>query len=302
MLCVLEGVDGAGKTTLAEELRERLQAQGAPCMILHRGPPQSHALNEYELALDTYVPGGGLHIICDRWHVGADVYGPLKRGNTHLTDEARWHIEMYLISRGAVLVLVEPPNPGALLRRLRTRGETYVTEEEALWCLGEFRRVTARSHLPTLVHKSGVDDPQRILDTAGRLEETAARFTGHPTYIGPPRPRVLLLGERRSSRISPGAEGHFDAAFAPFSAGSGSYLLRALGDATDVGVANACESAVRDLWLELRQPVVVALGGAAQQACAAEGVPHRKARHPQYMRRFHHGELERYGQELRCES
>ncbi len=296
MLIILEGVDCAGKTTLANQLAEELGG----AQILHRGPPEQHPLIEYEKALDWYRPGGvSNHAICDRWHLGADVYGPLMRDDPGLEPEVRWHIEAYLRSRGGMLVLVEPPSPEVMLERMHTRGEDYVNDAQALHCLGAFRGVYDLSHLTKTVY-NGTVPISLLLDVANSLEETATELTPFPSYVGPPLPRVLLLGDRRNTFSN---ERDGDAAFMPYNATSGKWLLDALGDVDDVGVANACEIG-RDLprLIEaLGLPKIVTMGTAAAGQCDTVGLEHTHVFHPQYMRRFHHGDSEAYGKDLRCE-
>src|ERR687897_2440373 len=76
LLVILEGPDGAGKSTLSRELAASLRAAYPADSIseFHKGPPHHHPLVEYEQPLFHYRPGTGRHIICDRWHVGEAVY------------------------------------------------------------------------------------------------------------------------------------------------------------------------------------------------------------------------------------
>ena len=50
MLIIVEGPDGAGKTTLVAALATALRASSdsASVDVLHRGPPVAHPLLEYE--------------------------------------------------------------------------------------------------------------------------------------------------------------------------------------------------------------------------------------------------------------
>lgn len=80
---VLEGPDGAGKTTLAGLLRERYDSS-----YEHAGPPgttSSAALAAAYVAALFSSPG----VVMDRWALGETVYGPLFRGKS-LISPAEW--------------------------------------------------------------------------------------------------------------------------------------------------------------------------------------------------------------------
>ena len=298
MLILLEGVDCGGKSTLANTLARLLVEAGEqePTM-LHRGVPQMHPLDEYERCLDWYRPGNGDNVICDRWHIGADVYGPLMRGDQGLDPVVRWHVEAYLKSRGAILVLVEPPSVEEMLARMHRRGEDYINDEQAIHCFEAFRPVVQGSKIFKFKYTSD-DDPTLLIDLAGVAEDASHKFINFPSYIGPVWPRVLLLGDKRNTVGGPEDS---EAAFIPWPGTSGRYLLEALGDVDDVGIANANETTnLSGLYRRCGCPEVVALGLNAAKACMVAGIPHKVVKHPQYMRRFKHSDIETYGKDIRC--
>jgi len=126
------------------------------------------------------------------------------------------------------------------------------------------------------------DALSRVLSTGRAAEDVAAPLAAFPSYVGPPHPDDLLLGERRLAPVYRGA----------FASTSGRYLLRALGDVDppppDLGLANALEEDVPALLEVLGYPRVCALGRQAQRSLQAAGVTHGAVPHPQYRRRFHH--------------
>lgn len=291
MLLLLEGTDATGKTTLARDLCARLEN---PCYY-HRGRPDgTHPLTLYELALDWYMPGRG-HVVCDRWHLGGQVYGPLKRGMPDLTPAEHWHIEQYLLKAGALLVLTEAPNHGALRQRLERRGDDFISPDEALTCTAMFRRAWAGSALVRVTFRPGVDNPTDLLAIADTLERGVAHLACFPTYVGPLNPGVLLLGDRRGGQE--GDPRRSRAAFPPYGDSSGRFLASALGYPAHVGIANANEEDVDALWTELGWPQVVALGRAATAGIPLS-VPRALAHHPQYVRRFYHERADEYGAAL----
>lgn len=97
MLIILEGPDGAGKSTLAQELAAHLgRTTSDKVEVWHRGAPTHHPLEEYLLPLLSYRPGTGHHLILDRWHWGEAVYPKILNRPTQLGDAAWWSIEAYL--------------------------------------------------------------------------------------------------------------------------------------------------------------------------------------------------------------
>src|SRR4051812_24466763 len=105
MFVILEGVDGSGKTTLAEAVAKELQNRypDAQHELFHRGPPERHPLDEYAFDIEDYRPGAGVHVVADRWHYGELIYGPIYRGKSELgTSGFRW-LELFLKARGVAV-------------------------------------------------------------------------------------------------------------------------------------------------------------------------------------------------------
>lgn len=281
MLIVLEGVDRVGKTTLASRLAKRLG-----CAVDHRTPKyEGHPLREYGATLDWYRPG--VHdLVVDRFHWSERAYGDELRGGSELTDEGVAWVDMYLHSRGAVVVLMEDSIEG-ISRRLGTDDP----DEAATRSLQEsYIALGNRALVPVL--RANLTTPRlavRVLAAARRAEAAAARLAGFPTYVGPPRPAGLLFGIRR--REGRRNHGHA-AAFAPYPDSSGRHLMRCLPDS--VGLANAEECDPYDLWRALGRPPAAALGKEADAILEEAGVPRGAACHPQLARRFNYRYTEEY--------
>lgn len=295
MLIIIEGPDGAGKTTLAENLRGVLAARREVHM-LKKGPPSSHPLDEYEVPLHAYRPGSAVDVICDRWHWGERVY-PDVLGRRSVLDEPAWlHIEMFLQARGALVVRLAAPLD-VLGDRLRERGDDLVRVDQLSAVTIGYDRAHLASRLPVELVPAAdlagrdrtVQTVDRILTRARSLDASVRFLRPFTTYVGPPLPRVLLLGEVRNV-IGPGSS----PAFGPYPGTSGHYLLDVLGPwinelddggiRSGVGIANACD--VDDphaLWRTLGSPRVVTLGVLAHRRCQMR---HGAVPHPQYWRRF----------------
>jgi cytidylate kinase len=293
MLIIIEGVDGSGKSTLAQRLHDEL-SKHLPTQLLHRGPLKRDPLEEYELDLDTYRPFGGTHVVCDRWHLGEDVYGPMYRGESALTLPVRRHVELFQQSRGAIVVFMTQ-SLDVLIDRVGARGDDMVATAELGELAEAYFPVVARSVLPTFQISGFEDDTiDNLLGTAIRYEKHSQLLPSFPTYVGPASPSFLLLGERRKH------EG-YSSAFVPENSTSGHYLLQHVPNDMymSMGLANAEEENVRDIWHALDHPMVVALGKSAARECLHKDIPFGTVPHPQYVRRFHHAHGETYGRLIR---
>lgn len=314
MLILVDGVDCSGKSTLVAALAERL-AELYPrdkVEVLRKGPPAEHPLDEYERPLWSYRPGHGLHIVCDRWHLGEWVYPAVLGRPTRADDPAFAHIELLLRSRGALLVFASPP-ACVLARRYDARGDDLVRRDQLLDVDRRFTGVVARSLLPvhTIFEERTFDrDVTEIVGRASQFELECSALNRLATYVGPPNPQLLLLGdvrhEYRECDCDPlvAARAVVDPApaFVPYPGTSGHFLLRAVSSAgyRHVGLLNAND--VDDAfagWKLLGRPrQVVALGRQAQRT--ASRWRHRDlalgaAPHPQFVRRFAHGSCDEYG-------
>jgi len=290
MLIILEGVDGVGKSTLAERLCDVL---GEGALTLHSGPLDSDPLKEYEWRLKDYTPGSGQHIVCDRWHVGELIYGPLYRGVSRVTPAMRRHIELFLDKLGAHKVVVVAPYR-TIMRRLEDRGEDFL-QSNHVGMVWDFYNEYASQHGWVTTESDAMVD---FLTSPARRAETAAeRLRPYRTYVGPPHPKHLLLGETQG-RTRHGRPA-YEQCFVPYPDTSGHYLLDAVNftGVQDIGLANAADEDVETLWHILGRPNVIALGAEAEKA--ARDVPHRTVHHPSYARRFRSKDVREYAREIK---
>lgn len=292
MLIILEGPDGAGKTSLAEEIKKVIAKRWPThkIEIWKKGPPISHPLNEYEWPLLDYKPNAKHHIILDRWHVGEWVY-PSYLNRDSFADIALWrHIEMFLQAKGAVMCHVSG-HPDHLQRVIAQRGDALIPPHFIRGITQTYGRWMSTSRLPQVA----ATRPDKASITAhtlvgkGHIQEqryeTMSRYT---TVIGSYRPNILFLGDVRN-RVN--ERDPRTPVFMPYLDTSGHFLLKQTTSLfRDAAIANACDvDNLADLWRDLDHPQVVALGRNAWN-CARNtigelpviGIPH-----PQYIRRFH---------------
>lgn len=302
VLCLVEGVDCCGKSTLVDALRAELYRVDPTSTVdvLHRGPPTRHPLDEYATPLLDYRPGRGQHVLCDRWHVGESVYPVVFDRPTRLDDAVRTYVELLLRSRGALVVHCVA-STAYVVRCLFERGDAVVRPVHVPALKAGFAAAETRSLLPWRRAVVGTADPVALVAEARRLEHAVSALGDYVTYVGPPDPALLLLGDRRGP-----VQNALDAygtlpAFVPRPATSGHWLLTALAThapeiVRSLGVANAndVDDAER-LWRTLGRPPTVALG---RRAAATALFADRVVDHPQCARRFRYHFSNDYVREL----
>jgi thymidylate kinase len=304
MIIVLEGCDGAGKTTLAENLVKEAERRGWEGEVWHRGVPVRHPLEEYELDLEVDYPRTADErarrlIVADRWHLGQLVYGPLYRKDLKDFDTgSAWHVDALLQSLGAVQLIVQP-DPDLIKRRLKIRGEDYLQEGHIDYVISAYERQAALWNKSTgvLTTVPTDDDVRQLIDWAECRSARADALIPFTTYVGPRYPDLLLLGERHHNgrRSEMESAKHHRAAFVPYSATSGRWLANAIIESPlkdkAIGLANAGQEDVEKLIDTLDATgnmQIVTLGNAASKILDDLGIEHGAAPHPQYMRRFHY--------------
>ena len=297
MLVIVEGPDGAGKSTLVEKLRAVIHQRypGEKVEVLRKRPPAkgSHPLDEYETPLLSYRPRQGHHIICDRWSWGEWVY-PDVLGRKTLADRASWyHIELFLQARGAVIVYMNEP-VDVLQRRVIARGDDLVKPFQLEKISQRYDFTAQTSLLPqwAITPHSG-----RIVSWAESAEREHVGHNSYVTYVGQRFPNTVLLGDVRHNTF----EGDLRPAFMPYRGTSGHYLLTHLRreQLNDVGILNACD--VDDVnWFTDQHTThdvsYVALGQNAHKKMRNLGKDQPGVPHPALIRRFHHAAGQQYAE------
>jgi hypothetical protein len=129
MLLIIEGPDGAGKTTLA---------RGFGGAYHHEGPPPPGVnLFQYYCAVVRTVHSENRRrtTVFDRLALSETVYGPIMRGGSRVSKADYQEFLAATRAYGAIHVLCLPPFPVALENWRRNRGAEYVADE------GKFRQV-----------------------------------------------------------------------------------------------------------------------------------------------------------------
>lgn len=317
MFIVLEGTDASGKSSIAAAVKEQLRRDFPGSLIheFHKGRPEEltrrWVLHEYAVDIENVNWSAEL-AVADRWHWGECTYAKIKRPDTNadgygLLGKAGWRwVELFMASRGMAQFWVYQPLD-VIKRRIVSRGDDFVNVDEMAEILALYKSTQAKTY--SIEAKIEVPDGERyvksvasaIITAAMRREDEVKKLSLFPEYIGSPRPRVLIVGDKRkdpTETILP---------FMPVGGNSGNYLLKSLPESLwrSVGIINSDDfhGERLDLLLAaLNHPKMVVLGRLAEKhvqnktSCTREYVV---LPHPQYVRRFHHSDRDLYGEAIK---
>ena len=124
MIIIIEGVDGAGKTILANQI-----SQQSNYPILHRSMPKSE--DEKQSMMDEYLKASkaARNVIFDRCWYSEMAYGPVKRDKTCISFPEMYELERQVAKSGALIIYCTGPK-SILWKRCIRRGEEYVTRRD----------------------------------------------------------------------------------------------------------------------------------------------------------------------------
>lgn len=265
LLIIVEGADGAGKSTaiqhIANAIKRRYPADDLK--ILHAGPPRSHPLDEYEVPLLTYSPGTQQHIICDRWHLGEWVYPEIFNRPT-LRDRATWmHIHMFLASRGAIIVHIDPSDD-IIYKRVSSRGDDMVTARQSVDAAQMYRNIITSVPMVNVISVLGINtkfEANRIITSGQTAEHQISDLRLNPTYVGPQKPKFLLVDHTNMNPLN-------RPTLMPYTDTFGQHILETIPTTLVTILGLICWSASDDLEdtnFRLSSPKIIALGQNTQR-------------------------------------
>lgn len=295
MIVLLEGADGTGKTTLAQQLK---QAYGLK--YLHFGVPDEHPMDYWFKTLSEICEP----TVIDRLHLSEEAYGPVFRDGSQLTPLQFWLIEGWLYARATLLVMCSTSWERMKDNQAKVEGPYH--DERQTQVVENFMGLAAKTSLPLLIHDYAASTSRLLVNASiPNFVRWADKIKWDEMGVGALRPSVWLVGDQPNPRGA--TKEHLR--HLPFLSTSGEYLRRALtytglADWSLIHLSNARDRAgeANDLhakWEELGTPPVVALGNVASKELTTAEVPHQKVPHPQWWRRFKHHSVEQYGEEIR---
>jgi ribose 1,5-bisphosphokinase PhnN len=168
MFIIIEGPDGAGKSTFVQELCMQLwHAKRGTVLVNPKRSPCQHVLVEYKLRLDFYQPRKGIDLILDRCWYSDDVYGPRWRG-TGLEAGVRAELEEWADRLGAVVARLDQPDE-VLRDRLTARGDEDVEPDDVAIYAALYRSQSEEWGLETMLNPSAAD----LIERAVKREDSA---------------------------------------------------------------------------------------------------------------------------------
>jgi thymidylate kinase len=182
VIIILEGADGVGKTTAAAMIKRVIQSASLGGVALfHRGPPERDPLLEYTVDLEGFTCDKTYKwAVCDRWHWGELIYGPLYRGESLLSGAGHRAVDEFLARRGAIVVHLDA-RVDVIVQRVVERGDDYVLSEHLPFIVEEYRRIR-EMHTP-LQRYTMVDfdegQARYVVNLALRVNETTRSAYAH---------------------------------------------------------------------------------------------------------------------------
>jgi hypothetical protein len=322
MFIIIEGTDASGKSSLLEEVLKQLSKKypGKEVNFYHKSAPaelsRRFVISDYVTSVEKFDFSKTI-AVADRWHWGEIVYSTLKRPESGSGDGygllglAGWRwTELFLKSRGVAQFWLYQPLD-VITRRLNSRGDDYVLASElgqildlyenaAASCAGLAARIAPDADSLEKVPELAT----QVINAAEQIQEEARQLAMFPEYIGPRRPRILLVGDKRNISKKYGEETILP--FMPVDGNSGEYLFNALQDPDwkQMGIVNANDTNSHEfdeLWYTLGRPMIVVLGRLAERVIRAYGIHEDRyvvLSHPQHVRRFFNSRREEYGQAI----
>lgn len=144
MIIIVEGPDGAGKTTMIEKLKKRYPA----AMTFHFGAPVEgeDQLLRYAVPMLKHPENT---LIYDRSWYSEFVYGPVMRNRHELRPEHSKLLEALAYKHGSPIVYYLTAPDEILWERCQERGETYIKDIKTLKIISSKYEVVMK-HLPEI--------------------------------------------------------------------------------------------------------------------------------------------------------
>ena len=216
MFIVIEGSDGSGKSSLADEVARQLADKYPEFYTtrFHKGRPEEETrhwvLNDWVMSIER-VNWFNAVAVADRWHWGEATYAPLKRPHTckdpyGLLGVAGWRwTEWFMASRGiAQFWLYQPLD--VIKSRVAIRGDDFVKLDELERIVDLYEQTSQKvlsltSKLTPRADSTVTIDllAQHVIYRAEEIQNEAKKLAEFDRYIGSPNPKILLVGNWSAS-------------------------------------------------------------------------------------------------------
>ena len=147
MITIIEGPDGAGKTTLAKYIAFVTNSE-----IIHFGKPANEAEHIAQLSQYADILANKDNIVLDRSWLSDLVYAKVMKDREFITTKEQSDALLEL-GNGKAIVIFCNADIETLWQRCQDRGETYVTQfDKLLYIRAEYMGLmqTVSEHLPVL--------------------------------------------------------------------------------------------------------------------------------------------------------
>jgi thymidylate kinase len=149
MIIIIEGPDGSGKTTLANQLSKQTGYK-----IIHRVQPKTE--EEKAIMMGEYLQTirSGKNMIFDRCWYSEMVYGPVMRDASVIGYPQMYDLERQLSKAGAMIIYCTD-SKAALWSRCQDRGEDYIVDRTTFdkICDGFDQLFAAPHYIPVVTYK-----------------------------------------------------------------------------------------------------------------------------------------------------
>lgn len=122
MVIIIEGADGSGKTTLANQLSEQTGYK-----IIHRTRPKTEEDKALMMVEYLQIIESGENVIFDRCWYSEMVYGPVMRDVSVISYAQMYDLERQLTEVGAMIIYCTDAKQ-VLWARCQERGEDYIVD------------------------------------------------------------------------------------------------------------------------------------------------------------------------------
>ena len=146
MIIIIEGADGSGKTTLAEQLSKQTKYP-----IIHKSNPKTEMEKLSQMGEYLQMVRSSKNFIFDRCWYSEMAYGPVFRDKSYISYPQMYELEAQLAKAGALIIYCTGPK-AALWMRCQKRGEKFVTSRtdfETVW--NNFEGIFKVPHLVPVV-------------------------------------------------------------------------------------------------------------------------------------------------------